>query len=275
MKLKFGVVAGCLALASLSGCKSTEQKMADSALLSNCNLVTFTNYEDMESAHPNKIPNLSTEYTYWKGSSLLPFGSRDAAIEEATINVCKNGGKFALVNRDKETTYSAQERLVGGVYHEYFLMPYDYIEVNEVNLISQLDAWALTNNSKFGEAHRKRLFALAKENTQFTSVTPIIEKYIKNAKDFSKSSYTTPLGNSIRYKKYEELYDNLVEVYVAHNVEKAPLKLENWVKYHPVPVVKYMSYKYLIKLDEMPVVESLLAVESNKNLKKEVGKLLI
>jgi len=275
MKLNFAILAGCITIASLSGCKSTEQKLADEKILSNCNLKTFQSYGEMANENPMLIPELSTGYTYWKGSSLLPFGSRDAAVKEATISVCKNGAKFAFVERDKETTYTAQQKLVGGVYHEYYLMPFNYVQIDEDKLVSQLDMWIPSNNAEFSEAHRERLILLAKENTDFLSVTPIIEKYIKSADEFRDSAYTTPLGNKIRYEKHLKLYDMLVDVYVAHNSNTAANMLEKWIKYHPVSTIKYVSYKHLIEIGEMKTVESLLAIESNKNLKKEVGKLLI
>lgn len=270
------ILGTIFAVSILSGCKSSEEKAADAALLANCKLKIATNYEEIVAVSPsqNHIPSLQRAYKYWKGSSLLPLGSRESAVEEASLNVCKNGHSNVFVIKDSQVDYSPQQKLIGGVYHDYFLMPYTYIELSEASLASQLDEWIGFSSEKFAEKHRDNLFALAKAHKEYRTVTSVIEKHIKDAKEFSDTLYSNTYGQKYAHNKYLNVYTNLVDIYVSHN-DGATSTLVNWIKYHPTSTIKYVSYKELIESGESQIVEELLTIEQNQKLKREVGKLLI
>lgn len=268
------ILAGVALILGLSGCKSTEEKAADAALLANCELKISENYQEIEGQVPDSLPELFPRYNYWIGSSLLPLGSRDSAVEEAKLSLCKKGSKYAFVEKDREHHYSAQQKLIGGVYHDYFLAPYGYIDKSEENLVKQLDIWLSSPNVKYSYEHINNLFSIAKSNTNYTTVVPVIEKHIKDAKEFDNSPFHNTFSN-MAYDRYLAHYVELIDLYVVFNSSAAKTKLENWVKYHPTSSIKYAAYKSLIELGELSSVENLLAQESNENLKKEVGKLLI
>ena len=268
---------GTIIVASaLTGCKSTAEKAADSALLANCNLKIVANYDEMLAASPtdSQIPNLKRNYQQWTGTSLLPFGSRESAVQEASVKVCQKGFSDVFVLRDGEKTYSSKERLIGGIYHEYFLMPYEFTELSEESLVAQLEEWISYSKARYANKHRSNLFALAKANKQYKSVSAVITKHIKNAPEFSETSYSSYLDRSHGYEIYLNVYKGLVDVYMSHN-DEATQTLVNWVKYHPTSTIKYISYEQLIKAGETDIVEDLLSSEQNEKLKKLVGKLFI
>jgi hypothetical protein len=258
----------CIALTSivLTGCKSTEEKAADAALVSNCELNTYKNYQEILEGNPNKIASLTPQYTYYKGSSLLPFGSRQIAVDEAKLYVCKKNLKDALVVTDREKTYSAQEKAIGGVYHIYHLMPFSLTDINEEELISQLKLWVPSEDYRFANPHRDYLLKLAR-NKEFTNLTPTLEKLVKTAEAYT-NSYSSTLLNSQKLNYLISLHKQIVDLYVFHKGNIAEDKLVVWVKYHKQKTIKLASYQGLITLGKLTVVEELLANEDDADLKK-------
>ncbi|ASM49344.1 hypothetical protein PESP_a1195 [Pseudoalteromonas espejiana DSM 9414] len=276
MKFKFLLCTALIATA-VTGCKSTEEKEADLALLSTCNLNTYKNYQEIVANNPQKLAKLTPQYTYFKGSSLLPFGSRDSAVDEATLYVCKKNFKNALAIVDREKTYSAQERAIGGVYHIYNLMPFALTDITEQELASQLEIWLPSSDAKFAEKHREYLLNIAKDQ-KFSKLSPTFEKLIKSVESHSfkgiNPGYRTMMMD-MSWKKHLKLHQELVDIYVLYNGESAEKKLVAWVKYHKLSSIKLAAYKALIDLEKHERVEDLLTKESDTGLKKQVGMLLI
>jgi len=256
------IILSALTLTLISGCKSTAEKEADANSLSNCGLNTYKNYQEIVERNPDKIANLTPGFTFYKGSSMLPFGSRVNAVNEAKLAVCKKELGDALTITDKEKTYSAQQKLIGGVYHIYHLMPFTFSEITEQEVTTQLEKWIKPHSSYFSNYHRERVLELAK-NIKFTNLHITLEKLIKNTNAYPND------------RNHHKVNGKIVELYVFHRGEIAEKKLITWVKYHKVNSIKLSAYKGLIALEKFDQVETLLAHEDNDYLKKEVGMLLI
>jgi hypothetical protein len=242
----------------LFGCVTNQTK--SNVVAKNCDFVTYKNYKELIDKNPGKIPALKPKYSYFDGYSLLPFGSRDKAVAEAEERVCTSDNKQLLVIYDGEKNYSKKPprgSIVGGVFYEYDLMPVQFTGTSSDELRAELDVWLKTGiRSSFSGAHLKHLLATAKNDT-YKELSAYFLDRVKNA---TKNTG----GNS-----------SAVELYTFYNGIDARDDLVKWIKYHKVYTIKLASYKALIDLGLNSEVENLLENESNADLKKKIGMMLI
>lgn len=235
----------------LSGCVSNQPKQA--AIAKNCNFVTYSNYNDLVSKNPGKIPALTPRYRYFDGHSLLPFGSREKAVAEAEEKACASNNKHLLVVYDGEKLYSGSgPSIIGGSYYDYYLMPVKFTGTSSGELRKELEVWVngSTTMTSFSGQHFSHLLEVAKDK-KYSDLSEYFLGLAKKGRAFA------------------------VDVYVSYNGIGAKDNLIKWVKYHKNEHVKRASYKALINLGLTSDVEVLLKNESNLAIKKDIGMMLI
>lgn len=204
----------------------------------------FSSYEKLLEATKGTLPLL--ERGEYVGQSLLPFGSRNRAIQEAKENALKSNFSVFVLVHDREE--KATTGIATGIYHVIKLRPITLLPQTPENLLSILDRpWVIPDQLKdfYGKllSQPESAFLLAKER-----------EWIK-----ADSTYAGPLP--IHFA---------VRAVIALEGKAAVGDLKKWARYHSSERVRSAAYKGLLDFGENEFVEEAIKSESDRGLKNSV-----
>jgi hypothetical protein len=260
------IILSWLFLALLSGCMSTEERTAlraekkakneakyqiklekENEEIKKCGAIIYQDADEIIKSHPKKLIDIPELL----GTSGL---KRDLVINNTILQVCRGKYKYSVIHTDEFKLYN----------HDYKDWVYIVSAIKFLDTsLEELELSIPIFLSKKNHDIENEVFLKVLKDKYFTPLSLYFENYIKTVKvdDFQKA--------------HEDNIPIAIELYVFFNEKKSKEKLINWVKYHVVDMVKLNSYKKLIRLGYKDEAGKLLKFETNNNIKRQVGMLLI
>lgn len=198
----------------------------------------FPNMGALIKSNPGKLPLVrGSEY---EGTSLLPFGSRDRAMQEAKDNAKKSGYKTFVV------TYDRQERMTKGLGTGIFQV----VKIQGVELVDKSVGAVMQSIEAFSRIPELRsILVAALKEPEFAEQVPQFKSWVQRDED------QMPSGVAM---------SEIVKAIVLHEGKLASEQLKKWAKFHRSADVRAQSMKALLQFGETDLVEDMVKSEKDK-----------
>lgn len=234
-----------------------------SAAESNDPIHIYGKYEDAVAAAHGRLLILNNDSPVASGYSLLPFGSKQKAVNEATKKAAKLSNHDYLAYEDHEVTFSANTpppgSFMGGVYYVYRIIGISYVTPTSAALLEQIKSNLVMSAGDLSYMHAQYLADTA-SNPVYSGLTPMYEGLIReNNSEYIKSA----------------MLPKLVKLIALHEGAASTEEIKRWAKYHKNSEVRLSAYLALLDLGKTADVEDLLKTEDNSAIKEKIQSKLI
>lgn len=200
----------------------------------------YSSYSTLIDAANGKLP--VEQGPEFAGSSMLPFGSRNKAIDEAKANALQSSYKLFVLTYDREERQ--QTALIAGIARIVKLRGVELVDKTPDNVMKLLEK----NAPK--PIHGLLLTTL--KQPEFAALTPRLKEFVREDRNETRGGFSMGL---------------VVQALVAQEGKALIEDLKKWSKYHRSSNVRLDSSVGLIQLGEVAFVEEGLKSEQDKSMK--------